>query len=176
MVGVVGAAAGSADDEEEKKKAAIGMAEKYREMSKTERQRLTFGKSAIHGWGLFAREPMDAGTLVVEYKGDRVRNALSDKLEQYYEETNQDCYLLKVDEQWVVDATVSGNLARFTNHSCTPNMFIKVLKVDGEYRIIFVLRKRIAVGTELTYDYRFDTEESRVPCYCGASACRGFLC
>lgn len=34
----------------------------------TERARIAFGKSGIHGWGLFARLPMKQDSMVAEYK------------------------------------------------------------------------------------------------------------
>ena len=34
----------------------------------TEHARIAFGKSGIHGWGLFARAPMKQDSLVTEYR------------------------------------------------------------------------------------------------------------
>ena len=43
--------------------------------AQTEKRRVTFGKSVIHGWGLFAKEAISEGEAVVEYRGDVVRGA-----------------------------------------------------------------------------------------------------
>ena len=32
-----------------------------------------------------------------------------------------------------------------------------------------------AAGEELTYDYRFHSDDERLPCNCGAALCRGFV-
>ena len=144
--------------------------------TRSERSRLAFGKSAIHGWGLFARTRHAPGAMVIEYRGERVRMAVADIREARYEATGRDCYLLKVDEAHMIDSTVAGNMARFTNHSCNPNMYAKVLTVEGAHHIVFYARAAIAPGEECTYDYRFESEDGRVPCFCGAPNCRGVLC
>ena len=87
-----------------------------------------------------------------------------------------DCYLLKQDDDTVVDCTFQGNFARFTNHSCNPNMYSKIVKVDDANHIIFFARTDVRPGEELTYNYRFESEDGKVPCYCGADNCRGYLC
>jgi hypothetical protein len=43
-------------------------------------------------------------------------------------------------------------------------------------QIVFYARTAIAVGQECTYDYRFESEDGKVPCFCGARNCRGVLC
>ena len=42
--------------------------EKLERCNATERARITFGKSGIHGWGLFARCPMPQDSMVAEYR------------------------------------------------------------------------------------------------------------
>ena len=37
------------------------------------RKQLSFGKSAIHDWGLFAREDIGADEMVIEYVGHVIR-------------------------------------------------------------------------------------------------------
>ncbi|CAI7864650.1 unnamed protein product, partial [Closterium sp. NIES-54] len=40
------------------------MSDRFRRMKSTQQQRLAFGKSAIHGWGVFAKTPHRAGDMV----------------------------------------------------------------------------------------------------------------
>ena len=83
------------------------------------RKNLTFGKSSIHDWGLFAREYIGADEMVIEYVGHVVRPVLSDVREKRYEKQGiGSSYLFRIDQDYVVDATKCGNLARFINHSC----------------------------------------------------------
>ena len=41
------------------------------------------------------------------------------------------------------------------NHSCSPSLYTKVLSVGGRPRLVFVARRAIAPGQELTYNYRW---------------------
>ena len=41
-------------------------------------------QSGIHGWGLFARVPMAADSMVIEYRGDAVRQSVADARERRY--------------------------------------------------------------------------------------------
>ena len=152
------------------------MREKLEQMTATYSERLTFAKSNIHGWGLVAKAPMKAGSIVTQFKGETCRSTVADLREARYEEAGVDCYLLKQDDDTVVDCTFQGNFARFTNHSCNPNMYSKIVKVDQDNHIIFFARNDIKAGEELTYNYRFESEDGKVPCYCGAHNCRGYLC
>ena len=80
---------------------------------------MTFGKSAIHDWGLFAQENIGTDEMVIEYVGQVVRPVLSDVREMRYEKQGiGSSYLFRIDTDYVVDATKVGNLARFINHSC----------------------------------------------------------
>lgn len=49
--------------------------ERYTAMCSTLSDRVTCGKSAIHGFGAFSKQPHSAGDMVIEYVGE-VRNAL----------------------------------------------------------------------------------------------------
>lgn len=80
---------------------------------------MTFGKSSIHDWGLFAQEDIGPDEMVIEYVGHVVRPVLSDVRETRYEKQGiGSSYLFRIDLDYVVDATKCGNLARFINHSC----------------------------------------------------------
>jgi SET domain-containing protein len=49
------------------------MKEKLELCNATERTRIAFGKSGIHGWGLFARVPMRQDSMVTEYRWVQVQ-------------------------------------------------------------------------------------------------------
>eukprot|EP00959_Pyramimonas_sp_CCMP1952_P223129 4664675-Pyramimonas_sp.AAC.1 len=54
---------------------------------------------------------------VIEYVGELVRSNVADRREAWYESKGMDSsYLFRIDDEFVVDATVQGSAARFINH------------------------------------------------------------
>lgn len=100
---------------------------------------MTFGKSAIHDWGLFAMEDIGADEMVIEYVGQVVRPNLSDVREKRYERQGiGSSYLFRIDLDYVVDATKCGNLARFINHSCDVSIISSSwLNLEEQNHIVF---------------------------------------
>lgn len=87
------------------------------------------------------------------------------------------CYMFRIDDFDVVDATMHGNAARFINHSCEPNCYSRVIHVEGQKHIVIFALRKIYRGEELTYDYKFPIEDAsnKLSCNCGAKRCRRFL-
>lgn len=140
---------------------------------------LRFGKSTIEGWGVFAEEPINAGDLIIEYRGELIGHAVADKREREYEAANVPDYMFRIDAYTVCDATRLGNVARFINASCSPNCYTQIIKTANENkRIVIYAKKDIARGEELCYDYKFPIEmdpAKRIPCGCGSIECRGYM-
>jgi histone-lysine N-methyltransferase SETD1 len=67
--------------------------------------------SGIQGWGLFSREAIAAGELVIEYCGEMVRQAVADLREAHYEGRGLGFYLFAVaGTHMVIDATMKVRL------------------------------------------------------------------
>ncbi|GAB2225959.1 hypothetical protein Droror1_Dr00021740 [Drosera rotundifolia] len=86
--------------------------------------------------------------------------------------------------EFCIDAGSNGNIARFINHSCEPNLFVQcVLSCHHDIklaRVMLFAADNIPPLQELTYDYGYaldsvigpDGETKKLICYCGASGCR----
>jgi len=142
-------------------------------------QSLRFGKSMIHDWGVFADADINAGDLIVEYRGVLIGHAVADKREKEYEKAKIGSdYMFRIDSETVCDATHQGNVARFINASCAPNCYTQIITVNSAKRIVIYAKRDIIRGEELCYDYKFQPEfdeSKRIPCRCGTSECRGFM-
>jgi SET domain-containing protein len=131
------------------------------------RYRLEVRPSAIHRWGVFAEEPIPARRKVIEYTGERVgRREVKRRSEE-----RQHIYLFELNSYWCIDGAVGGSGAEIINHSCDANLFSMIMKGH----IIYMSRRAIEAGEELTVDYRFAKTMERVPCHCGAAGCRGTI-
>ncbi|KAF3457075.1 hypothetical protein FNV43_RR01732 [Rhamnella rubrinervis] len=155
----------------------LSMAEKYKYMRKTFRKRLAFGKSGIHGFGIFAKLPHRAGDMVIEYTGELVRPPIADRRERfiYNSLVGAGTYMFRIDDERVIDATRAGSIAHLINHSCEPNCYSRVISVCGDEHIIIFAKRDIRRWEELTYDYRFFSIDEQLACYCGFPRCRGIV-
>ncbi|KAF8108700.1 hypothetical protein N665_0104s0026 [Sinapis alba] len=155
----------------------VSMAEKYKYMKETYRKRLTFGKSGIHGFGIFGKLSHRAGDMVIEYTGELVRASIADKRERliYNSMVGAGTYMFRIDDERVIDATRAGSIAHLINHSCVPNCYSRVISVNGDEHIIIFAKRDIAKWEELTYDYRFFSVDERLSCSCGFPGCRGVV-
>ncbi|TXG72916.1 hypothetical protein EZV62_001495 [Acer yangbiense] len=155
----------------------LSMADKYKYMRETFRKRLAFGKSGIHGFGIFAKHPHRAGDMVIEYTGELVRPPIADRRERfiYNSLVGAGTYMFRIDDERVIDATRAGSIAHLINHSCEPNCYSRVISVSGDEHIIIFAKRDIKQWEELTYDYRFFSIDEQLACYCGFTRCRGIV-
>uniref|UniRef100_A0A8B9V0C3 Histone-lysine N-methyltransferase SETMAR n=2 Tax=Anas TaxID=8835 RepID=A0A8B9V0C3_9AVES len=161
--------------------------------------RLEVFKTAKKGWGLRTLEFIAKGRFVCEYAGEVL--GFNEACRRIQAQKPQDSnYIIAVREhlhsgqvmETFVDPTYIGNVGRFLNHSCEPNLFMVPVRVDSMVpKLALFAARDIAAGEELSYDYsgRFcnspltsreqqtSEEDNRVrkPCYCGSRACASFL-
>jgi SET domain-containing protein len=128
--------------------------------------RLAIRGSRIHRRGVYAQEPIPARRKVIEYTGERI-NRRETKLRGDGPLT----YLFTLDDYWTLDGAFGGSGAEIINHSCEPNLYSCILKGH----ILYMSKRAIRRGEELTVDYRFDKKIEDVPCRCGARTCRGTI-
>ncbi|KAJ6346838.1 hypothetical protein OIU76_003506 [Salix suchowensis] len=171
-------------------------------------------KTKDRGWGLRSWDPIRAGTFICEYAGEVI-----EKVSQG-EEGDGDDYVFdtsrvyesfrwnyepglveedssveaieepKVPSPLVISSKNVGNVARFMNHSCYPNVFWQPIMYEHNsesfIHIGFFAMRHIPPMTELTYDYGksrvgeaeadgVSTPRGRRKCLCGALRCQGYF-
>lgn len=141
--------------------------------------------SPIHGNGVFADELIRKGERVVRYKGkvrthDQVDDAYGDMDE------NGHTFLFTLNDDYVIDANIDGNVARWINHSCAPNCEAVIeenAKGKAHKDKVFIEAIRdIQPGEELTYNYGIVLDEPHTAkvkklwgCKCGSRQCTGTM-
>jgi SET domain-containing protein len=130
------------------------------------RFRLAIRESKIHRRGVYAREDIPARHKVIEYTGERIN-----RRETKRRGDGPLTYLFTLDDYWTIDGAVGGSGAEIINHSCEPNLYPCIVK----NHILYMSKRAIRRGEELTIDYRFDQHVERVICRCGAKNCRGTI-
>ncbi|XP_055086131.1 histone-lysine N-methyltransferase 2C-like isoform X4 [Periophthalmus magnuspinnatus] len=149
----------------------------YRRMKAEWKSNVYLARSRIQGLGLYAARDIEKCTMVIEYIGTIIRSEVANRKERLYESQNRGVYMFRIDNDFVIDATITGGPARYINHSCSPNCITEVVSIEKENKIIISSCRRIQRGEELCYDYKFDFEDDqhKIPCHCGAVNCRKWM-
>ncbi|MCD7465925.1 Histone-lysine N-methyltransferase, H3 lysine-9 specific suvh1 [Datura stramonium] len=152
--------------------------------------RMEVFKTKNKGWGLRSWDPIRGGGFICEYAGevtdvsnDNDDNFIFDATRMYeplepvrdYNDESQ-----KVPFPLVISAKNGGNIARFMNHSCSPNVYwqlvVRESNNEAYYHIAFFAIRHIPPMQELTYDYGMDkADHRRKKCLCGSLNCRGYF-
>jgi len=85
------------------------------------------GRSQVHGFGVFAGEAIPKGVRIIDYAGELVRNDEECEAREDRYLAEGCIWVFRVNQAWSRDANVGGNIARFINHSCTPNCRFEVV-------------------------------------------------
>lgn len=132
---------------------------------------VTVGPSAIDGLGAFAGAPIPARAKIGEIRGEFVSMADARARAKAAERNTGRIFMIAVSDKRAVDATQSTDPLRHANHSCAPNMVLKV----QQGRVAFYAIRDIDAGEELTARYGETHHAGRLTCRCGAPQCRGSL-
>jgi SET domain-containing protein len=93
------------------------------------------------GLGLFAQKAIPKGKRIIEYTGPLIPNEEA--------ESRSGKYFFGVNTKWSIDGSPRSNIARYINHSCTPN----AEAILSGRRVWIWSKKNITAGEEITYDY-----------------------
>ncbi|KAK6127170.1 hypothetical protein DH2020_039099 [Rehmannia glutinosa] len=160
--------------------------------------RLEVFKSKHRGWGLRSWDPIRAGGFICEYAGDIIKGFT----EGAFGNENDDSYIFDATRYYeplepvndssgskkspfplVISAKNNGNVARFMNHSCSPNVFwqpvLRESNNDVYLHIAFFAIRHVPPMQELTFDYGIVSPEKgdkgKKKCLCGSVKCRGYF-
>lgn len=138
------------------------------------------------GFGVFANEMIKKGEFVCEYVGVIISKEKAERKIYFNHRNQKPNYVLQIKECYdtvnvstYIDAEEFGNVGRFINHSCSPNLdydFVRVKYYIPD--VIFIANKDIEPGEELTFSYMGDDKDhgfSKKPCECGSLNCKKFI-
>jgi SET domain-containing protein len=128
--------------------------------------KLEIRESRIHRRGVYALERIPARRKVIEYTGERIS-----RRETKRRGLGSITYLFTLDNYWTIDGAFGGSGAEIINHSCDPNLYSLILRGH----ILYMSKRIIQPGEELTIDYRFSDKVDKVKCKCGSPHCRGVI-
>ncbi len=124
--------------------------------------------SAIAGRGLFTKEPLAAGEVVVRFGGRLVGTGeLHRMIAAAAEDTYIDTIAVGDDTHLILPP---GTAAHYGNHSCDPSMW-----PVGPFEL--ATRRPLGVDEELTIDYGLISDDAtfRMECRCASAACRRLI-
>jgi SET domain-containing protein len=149
----------------------------FANLGATSQRPLQLFKTDGKGWGVMSTRNIEQGELVVEYVGEVIDHdtweSRKAKLWRF-----DHMYFMTLNRTEIVDATERGNIARFINHSCDPNLQVEKWYVNRTPRLGLWAKRPIVAGEELSYNYSVkwhgDPDVAQ-RCYCGAYNCTGYL-
>ena len=122
--------------------------------------------SHISGRGLFAKESIQKGGLIISFENGKGKFINSTEADTLYDAGND--HMLQINDDLFFAATTPGEYETedHINHSCDPN-----LGIDGSMK--FVAMRDIKKDEELTFDYAMsESSDYKMKCYCGSKNCR----
>ncbi|ESQ38485.1 hypothetical protein EUTSA_v10029323mg [Eutrema salsugineum] len=160
------------------------------------------------GWGLRSLELIRAGTFICGFGGIHKIIEEVEEDDEYVFDTSrffnpfrwncepelvgEDCWeqvseVYNIKSQFLISARRDGNVSRFMNHSCSPNVMWQPIESEENrepcIRIAFFAMRHIPPLTELRYDYGMSQEVEEEDgtkvskgskiCLCDSKKCRG---
>ncbi|KAI4786506.1 hypothetical protein KUCAC02_037078, partial [Chaenocephalus aceratus] len=135
----------------------VGGAHQGRHSKASQYRRMT-SEWKTNGLGLYAARDMEKCTMMIEYIGTIIRSEVANRKERLYEAQNRGVYMFRIDNDFVIDATITGGPAR--RYELWENKNVYYYPVS-----------------QLSYDYKFDLEDDqhKIPCHCGTVNCRKWM-
>jgi histone-lysine N-methyltransferase SUV39H len=158
--------------------------------------KLCIFKTKNRGWAIKTLENIPIGKFIMEYTGECLDEKEARKRSRVYEKEGM-TFLFDLDynengqASYSIDATYQGNISRFINHSCNPNLqtwpATTCIQDPRMHKLYYFSQRFIRAGEELTIDYTGgvdktpiqvdpnDNSVARTKCLCNSSRCRGYI-
>ncbi|KAL0312020.1 UNVERIFIED_CONTAM: Histone-lysine N-methyltransferase, H3 lysine-9 specific SUVH5 [Sesamum radiatum] len=158
-------------------------------------------KTESRGWGVRPLTSIPSGSFICEYAGELLEDKEAEQKignDEYLFDIGQNYgdSSLKSEDQagsvelveevgYTIDAAQYGNIGRFINHSCLPNLYAQNVIYDHDDRkmphVMLFAMENIPPLQELTYHYNYSVDQIRdsdgnikvKKCYCGTAECTG---
>ncbi|KAI3507482.1 hypothetical protein L1887_22468 [Cichorium endivia] len=154
--------------------------------------RLEVFKTRDKGWGLRSWDPIRSGAFICEYAGvviddngigiDSDDNYVFDST-RFFDplESVADDEPVNFPFPLIISAKNEGNVGRFMNHSCSPNVYwqpvVRENQDESYFHVGFYAIKHIPPMQELTFNYGMVRGDKGGPrrkkCLCGSPRCKG---
>eukprot|EP00743_Colponemidia_sp_Colp-15_P009347 GILK01010218.1.p1 GENE.GILK01010218.1~~GILK01010218.1.p1 ORF type:complete len:288 (+),score=-3.38 GILK01010218.1:83-946(+) len=157
-------------------------------------------KHPFKGWGVRCTKDIPMGRFICQYAGEIISREEATRRRMLRHATTQN-YIMNVREHvsnqtylTLIDPTNRGNVGRYLNHSCAPNLSRHVVRLVGVAvpKVCFFTSRHLEAGEELCFDYADIFAEQHVcpsnastdstaattqftKCFCGTSSCKGYL-
>ncbi|KAF9613783.1 hypothetical protein IFM89_011507 [Coptis chinensis] len=167
-------------------------------------------KTESRGWGVRSLSSIPSGSFICEYTGELLQEREAEQRtgnDEYLFDIGQgredhavsmgpsnlippdlksssSCVTVG-DVAFTIDAAECGSIARFINHSCTPNLYAQDVLYDHDDKrmphVMLFAAENIPPLQELTYHYNYELDQVRdsdgnikkKDCYCGSDECTG---
>ncbi|CAK9184976.1 unnamed protein product [Ilex paraguariensis] len=158
-------------------------------------------KTESRGWGVRSLAFIPSGSFICEYAGELLEDKEAEQrigndeylfdIGQNYNDGSHNldahsslCMVME-DGGYTIDAAQYGNVGRFINHCCSPNLYAQNVLYDNEDRrmphIMLFAAENIPPLQELTYHYNYSVDQihdsngniKMKSCYCGSAQCTG---
>ncbi|KAG6633516.1 histone-lysine N-methyltransferase, H3 lysine-9 specific SUVH6-like [Carya illinoinensis] len=165
-------------------------------------------KTKSRGWGVRSLNSIPSGSFICEYIGELLEekeaeqrtgndeylfdignlyndSSLWDGLSSLMPDVQASSSEVVEDGGFTIDAAQYGNVGRFINHSCSPNLYAQNVLYDRDDRriphIMLFAAENIPPLQELTYHYNYVIDQvhdsngniKKKSCYCGSIECTG---
>lgn len=163
-------------------------------------------RTETRGWGVRSLSSITSGSFICEYVGELLQDKEAEKrindeylfdighnydhsLPEGFSSTMMGGSRLEMldNVNFTIDAAEYGNIGRFINHSCTPNLYAQNVVYDHDNEriphVMLFAMENIPPLQELTYHYNYtvgqvhdsDGNVRKKECFCGSPECAGRL-